>query len=83
MKPQIVRLAVETFSCFSRLINVWTGGSADLTFSARSHVYGLWTERYIDWLFLNAFGEENHCEKWWLKEIYRSERNISLAKALN
>lgn len=72
---------LEVFSCFSRFINVITGGSADMTFSARSHLENLWTEQVIDWFFLRVFGEKDHCKVWWIAEVRRSQQNISLYKA--
>jgi hypothetical protein len=72
---------LELFSVLSRLLNVITGGTADMTFSARSYRDDLWTADVIDWLALKIFGEEDHCAKWWLIEIQRSRRNITLAEA--
>lgn len=83
MIRELKRLGIETFSCFSRLVNSFTGGSADLTFSARSHVEGLWTERYIDAFFWHFFGEEDHCRVWWQIEVERSRLNIALDETLN
>jgi len=73
---------LELFSVLSRLLNVLTGGTADMTFSARSYRDDLWTADVIDWLALKIFGEEDHCLTWWLAEIRRSRRNITLAEAI-
>lgn len=66
----------EVFSCFSRLANVLSGGSSDMTLSARAHRDGLKIEAYIDWFFLKVFREKNHCRRWWVAEIERSLNNI-------
>lgn len=68
------------FSVFSRLINVLSGGSADLTFSARSHIDKLWSEKWIDKAALKIFGEQNHCKVWWDYEVKRSKVNVSRSK---
>lgn len=70
---------IEVFSCLSRLLNVLTGGTADMTFSARSHRDGLWTEPVIDWVFLMLFREQDHCRRWWEIEVERS-RQIAATK---
>jgi hypothetical protein len=77
----IKEFILEVFSCLSRLVNVLTGGTADITFSARSYRDDLWTAHVIDWVALKVFGEEEHCRKWWQAEIDRSYLNISLAEA--
>lgn len=72
---------LEVFSCVSRLINVLAGGTADMTFSARSHLDELWTEHVIDFVAYWVFGEEDHCKVWWASEVRRSQRNITLNEA--
>mgnify|MGYP006436401743 CR=1 FL=1 len=72
---------MEVFSCVSRLINVLTGGTADMTFSARSHLDDLWTENVIDFVAYRVFGEKDHCRVWWLSEVKRSRQNITLHEA--
>lgn len=74
-------MILELFSILSRLINVLTGGGADMTFSARSHIEGLWTERVIDWVAWNVFGEVDHCRVWWEVEVMRSHGVTSLWQA--
>jgi hypothetical protein len=76
----VKKFALEILSLVSRLINVLLGGSADITFSARSHVEELWTERWIDAVF-GLFGEEDHCRKWWEWEVKRSRRNVARNEA--
>lgn len=73
---------LEFFSVLSRTLNVLTGGTADMTFSARSYRDDLWTADVIDFVAFYVFGEEDHCLTWWLVEIRRSRRNITLAEAL-
>lgn len=72
---------LEVFSCVSRLINVLTGGSADVTFSARSHIEDLWTEKVIDFVAFWVFREREHCRVWWYSEVRRSRQNITLHEA--
>lgn len=72
-------LLLEVFSVLSRLLNVLTGGTADMTFSARSHRDGLWTEPVIDWIFLKLFREQDHCRRWWEIEVERSKATLALA----
>lgn len=72
---------LEVFSVISRLTNVLTGGTADVTFSARSHLEELWTEQVIDFVAYWVFNEEDHCKVWWESEVRRSKRNISLNEA--
>lgn len=71
-------LLLELFSVLSRLINVITGGTADVTFSAQSHIDGLWSERLIDAVARLLFGEVDHCRKWWGHEVERSRRVIMM-----
>lgn len=59
---------VELFSLASRFLNVLTGDIADMTFSARSHRDGLWTEKVIDF-----FLGEGHCKTWYLFDVQRSK----------
>jgi len=73
---------LELFSLLSRGLNVITGSTADLTFSARSHRDGLWTETVIDFVAYSLFREEDHCRVWWDAEINRSLFNIEFAEAL-
>lgn len=72
----VTQRLIEVFSCFSRLLNVLRGGTADLTLSAAAHIEGLLIERYIDAFFWHIFQETNHCRKWWIREVNRSRRNI-------
>ena len=76
------RFLLELFSTFSRLINVLWGGTADITFSARSHRDALWTEKWIDLLFFSFTGEVGHCQNWWQEELKRSERLLDSARDL-
>lgn len=69
---------IELFSLLSRLLNVLTGGTADLTFSARSHRDGLWTESVIDFVARHVFREADHCRVWWEWEVERSRANVAL-----
>jgi len=75
---RIAAILLELFSVLSRLFNVLTGGTADLTFSARSHRDGLWAERAIDAaaLVLTLGRERGHCRIWWEREVERSRKNI-------
>lgn len=73
----IVAFLLELFSLLSRFINVLSGHTADLTFSARSHRDGLRAERWIDAVALRLFGERDHCRVWWLREVERSQRNVA------
>lgn len=77
----MIALLLEIFSLLSRFLNVLTGGTADMTFSARSHVQGLWTEPVINWFAKVLFNEDDHCAVWWLAEVVRSRNNISLYEA--
>lgn len=79
MKQQILNFLIEIGSLPSRLLNVLTGGSADLTFSARSHKEGLWTEKWVDRLF---FWQDAHCEMAWGWEVERSRANVALFDSL-
>lgn len=72
----------EVFSCFSRLLNVLRGGTADLTLSASAHIERLAIEPYIDAFFFHVFGERNHCRIWWEKELERSHKNIEREREL-
>lgn len=75
---------LEVFSCFSRLLNVLGGGTADITLSARSHRYGpAWLEKTIDWFALTIFGEVNHCQRWWEHEVLRSQLVVSSDKGFD
>lgn len=65
---------LELASIPSRLLNVLTGGTADLTFSARSYKDGLWTVQYINAIF---FWQDNHCQWAWEREVERSRANVS------
>lgn len=67
------RFLIELFSLLSRGLNVLTGGTADMTFSARVHFCG-WTraEAVIDGFFWWAFKEEAHCAVWFRKDIDRA-----------
>lgn len=69
------QFGLELLSVGSRLLNVLTGGTADLTFSARSYIESLWTARVIDILF---FWMDNHSEWAWHEEVRRSKRTIEL-----
>ncbi len=75
----IARFLLELLSILSRFINVLSGHTADLTFSARSHRDGLRTERWIDAVAWRVFGERDHCRVWWLREVERSQRNVAAA----
>lgn len=77
------RLALELFSLVSRFVNILTGGTADLTFSARSYRDALRSEAWIDWVAFKLFGETMHCRRWWLMEVHRSERNLEAHRDLN
>lgn len=70
--PLILQFLKEFFSICSRLINVVTGGTADMTFSARSHINELWTQHAIDWIAEHIFNEPDHCAKAWSDEVARS-----------
>ena len=76
----IKEVLLEYFSCLSRFLNVMLGGSADMTFSARSHRDGWWTERVIDWFALKLFKEADHCARWWRNEVERCRRTVALAE---
>lgn len=76
-------LIIELFSVISRTLNVLSGGSADITLSARAHRDQIgWLEASIDTVFYLLFREENHCGRWWIIEVERSKRNIEDAKRL-
>ncbi len=64
---------LELGSIPSRLLNVFTGGTADLSTSARSHRDELGAEKWIDRLF---FFQRRHCEWAWNKEVERSRENV-------
>jgi hypothetical protein len=72
----------EIGSVLSRGLNVATGGSADLTFSARSHRDGLWTEKYIDALFVFLKGEKGHCARWWQEDVRRAHKTVDDDKTI-
>lgn len=74
---------LELLSIGSRLINVLRGGSADMTFSAASHVEGLGSEKIIDWAaYLITWGRErDHCRIWWEWEVERSRKNVAKYEA--
>lgn len=65
------------FSLGSRMINVLTGGSAEMSFSARSHRDGLWTEQYIDRLFYVLRKEKDHCRVWYEYDVQRARQTIA------
>lgn len=75
---RVKELALEFFSVLSRLINVLTGGTADMTFSARSHRDSLWTEALIDWFAMALFREAEHCRRWWVGEVRRSRDTVAI-----
>jgi hypothetical protein len=72
---------LNIFSCLSRLLNVLSGGSADITLSARAHMDGLWIEKPIDAFFRLVFQEDNHCEVWWWHEVERSKEVLDHPRA--
>lgn len=72
----MAKILTEIGSVLSRGLNVLTGDTADLTFSARSHRDRLWTERYIDGLFKILKGETDHCARWWDEEVRRAVRIV-------
>ena len=72
---RLIDFALELASIPSRLLNVLTGGTADLTFSARVYRDGLWIEPVIDALFL-LIGQRNHCRWAWERELERSQANV-------
>jgi hypothetical protein len=69
------------FSCLSRLLNVLSGGTPDMTLSARAHMDDLWIEKPIDAFFRVVLREHNHCEVWWWYEVERSKDVLSHPKA--
>ena len=69
-------IPMELFSVLSRFLNVLSGGTADMTLSARSHRDALKIEQVIDWFFWKLFKEKNHCENWWLIEVKRSRATL-------
>lgn len=71
-----MRIGAEMFSILSRFLNVLSGGTADMTLSARSHRDGLKIEKAIDWVFWTLFREKNHCEVWWKHEVLRSRATV-------
>lgn len=71
----MTRFLLELLSVGSRLLNVLTGGTADLTFSARSYIERLWVARVVDCLF---FWADNHTEWAWFEEVRRSQRTLDL-----
>jgi hypothetical protein len=73
---RLIDILLELASLPSRLINVLTGGAADLTFSARSHRDGLWTAHVINWIF---FWQADHCRWAWDRELERSQANVAWA----
>lgn len=77
----MTRFLLELLSVASRLVNVLTGGSADLTFSARNYIEGLPTRRFIDWIF-RPWGRE-HCREVWDNEVSRARTTIALDDARN
>ena len=52
---------LELFSLLSRLLNVLSGGTADMTFSARAYRDGLRAEPLINFFALPLVDEENRC----------------------
>lgn len=48
---------LEILSCASRLLNVLTGSTADITLSARAYRDGLWIEDTINWFARVLFDE--------------------------
>lgn len=70
---------LELLSLPSRLLNILTGGGADLTFSARTYRDGLWIEPVINLLF-RPFGTREHCRWAWDRELERSRANVAFAE---
>lgn len=69
----MIDFLLELASIPSRLLNVLTGGAADLTFSARSHRDGLKSVPVINTIF---FWQSNHCRWAWDRELERSQANV-------
>ena len=63
---------LELFSLLSRTLNVLSGGTADMTLSARAYRDGLWIEGLIDTVARVVFSEADHCRVWWEAEVERS-----------
>lgn len=72
---------LEILSCVSRLLNVLTGSTADITLSARAYRDDLWIEGVINWFARVLFREIDHCERWWDREVARSRANIEWDEA--
>lgn len=76
------RFLLELGSLVSRGFNVLTLGSADIPFSARSHIDELWTEPVIDWFAKMIADETGHCSNSWNNEVERSQDNIDRSKSM-
>lgn len=74
---RLIDFLLELASIPSRLLNVLTGGAADLTFSARSHRDDLRSVRVINAIF---FWQSNHCRWAWDRELERSRSNVAWSK---
>lgn len=70
----MIDFLLELASIPSRLLNVFIGGSADLTTSAQSHRDGRSIEKWIDALFP---WQKAHCKWAWDRELERSRANVA------
>lgn len=73
------RFLLELASIPTRTLNIFLGGSADLTTSAQSHRDGRRLERWIDGLF---FWQDGHCRRAWDYEVQRSKQNVARADVM-
>jgi len=69
---QLKAFTTELLSIISRLLNVLTGGIADMTLSARAHMDHLPIEKHVDTLAFILTGERNHCERWYHYDVGRA-----------
>lgn len=76
------RFMGEVYSLLSRSVNVLTGGTADMTFSARSYRDKLPVEGAIDWVFKTLRGEREHCKVWWKHEVDRCHQTIEMDRQM-
>ena len=65
-------MATELCAGISRLFNVATGGTSDMTFSARAGRDDLKTRIFIDWFCMQSLGEKDHCENAWAFHVEKA-----------
>lgn len=74
MKPE-ARIN-EYFSILSRFLNVLSGGTADITLSARAGRDDLTIKPWLDWIFLKIAKERNHCGESWTSHAEMSRQSL-------